>query len=607
LHPGDTGIFWDLSCFYAEFVAEMNNKLNSAQQVADLIGIKVDTLYRYARSGQIRGMKIGKSWKFSDADLQDFFQDRRHFATPGEAQSVLLLPDILENAAAAFGAQGGIIVRGAEFSYAAVNAMSDRLAHCLAASGVVPGDRVMALLGNSLEFVVSCFAVWKAGAILVPDDPAIKSESLGRILEDAAPSALILERNAAEALETAGLGLESVKVVLVKDRTFALSGLDQMNVESLDAVLESEVETGFNRKVGGQPGDIASITYTSGTTGCPKGVMHTHESWLAGALFTRDYNQLTKRDTIVIPLPLHHGLAFRQILAYVLAGARILLASDIYQALKLMRDHRPSAAVLVPAGVNILLDHFPGVLEQLSPSLRYLEIGSAPLAAERFNHLRQLMPSTLIHLPYGLTEARVGFLKAGADGLLNRVAKTAPNLELRIIDEHGAALPPGQTGEILLRGPGLMKGYWGQSEKDIAALKAEGFRTGDMGMIDERGDVALLGRRDDMLKVGGHKVNPAEVEAVLRRHAAVSECAVIGLADPNGVFETKLHAFIVPVSKGEAPGERELEAHCRNYLESFKVPAHFHFQHSLPKSSVGKILRQALRATTAELAAAKAA
>jgi acyl-coenzyme A synthetase/AMP-(fatty) acid ligase len=152
-----------------------------------------------------------------------------------------------------------------------------------------------------------------------------------------------------------------------------------------------------------------------------------------------------------------------------------------------------------------------------------------------------------------------------------------------------------------------MKGYWGQSEKDIAALKAEGFRTGDMGMIDERGDVALLGRRDEMLKVGGHKVNPAEVEAVLRRHAAVSECAVIGLADPNGVFETKLHAFIVPVSKGEAPGERELEAHCRGYLESFKVPAHFHFQHSLPKSSVGKILRQALRATTAEFAAGKAA
>ncbi len=117
----------------------------------------------------------------------------------------------------------------------------------------------------------------------------------------------------------------------------------------------------------------------------------------------------------------------------------------------------------------------------------------------------------------------------------------------------------------------------------------------------------LLGRRDDMLKVGGHKVNPAEVEAVLKRHPGVSECAVIGMADPNGVFETKLHAFVVPSNKGEAAGEKELAAHCRHYLEAFKVPAHFHFHNSLPKSSVGKILRPALRATTAEMATSKAA
>jgi excisionase family DNA binding protein len=584
----------------------MNIKLSSAQEVASLLGIKVDTLYRYARSGKIRGMKIGKSWKFSDVDLQDFLQDQRHFVTTQESQAVLL-PDILSHSASVAGGQGGIIFRGAEVPYAEINALADRLANCLLASGVLPGDRVMVLLNNSLEFVLSCFAVWKAGAILVPEDPGIKSDNLAYILRDAAPTALMVERAVAEGLDTLGEGLKSVKLVIVKDRTFALTGLEQVRVESLDAVLQSEEAAVVHGRAAGHPGDIASITYTSGTTGLPKGVMNTHESWLAGASFTRDYHQLTKRDTMVIPLPLHHGLAFRQILAYVLTGARILLASDIYQALKLMRDHRPSAAVLVPAGVNILIDHFSGTLQELSPTLRYMEIGSAPLAAERYNQLRKLMPSTAIHLPYGLTEGRVGFLKAGADGLLNRIAKVAPTLELQLINEQGAPLPAGQIGEILLKGTGLMKGYWGQSEKELAALKEKGFRTGDMGMIDERGDVALLGRRDDMLKVGGHKVNPAEVEAVLRRHGAVSECAVIGVADPTGVFETKLHAFIVPANKGEAPSERELEAHCRSYLESFKVPARFRFQNSLPKSSVGKILRHALRASTAEVAAGKAA
>jgi long-chain acyl-CoA synthetase len=581
------------------------DKLNSAQQVADLMGIKVDTLYRYARSGQIRGMKIGKAWKFSEGDIRDFLQDQRHFLSTSESKA-LLLPDILSNAARAAGVQGGIAFRGTEVSYADLNAMSCRLADGLAAAGVVPGDRVVVLLPNSVEFVVSCFAVWKAGCILVPEDPSIKSESLGHILQDAAPGALIVGHSVAEGLEGLGQRLENVKVVFVKDRTFALSGLANLRVESLDEVLDREVEAKVTRAAGCHPGEVASITYTSGTTGRPKGVMHTHESWLAGASFTRDYHGLTKRDTIVIPLPLHHGLAFRQILAYVLAGARILLASDIYQALKLMRDHRPSAIVLVPAGVNILIDRFSTTLQELSPSLRYMEIGSAPLTAERFHQLRQLMPSTSIHLPYGLTEARVGFLKAGADGLLNRIAKVAPNLDLQLIDEQGDPLPAGQVGEILLKGPGLMKGYWGQSENEMAALKNAGFRTGDMGMIDERGDVALLGRRDDMLKIGGHKVNPAEVEAVLKRHASVLECAVIGLADPSGVFETKLHAFVVPANKGEAPGERELEAHCRSYLEAFKVPTRFHFHNSLPKSSVGKILRQALRATTTDMAFSKA-
>ena len=141
----------------------MNIKLHSAQEVADLIGIKVDTLYRYARSGQIRSMKIGKAWKFSDTDLQDFLQDQRHFVTSNSNESqAMLLPDILSHAASVAGGQGGIIFRGAEVSYAEVNAMSERLAANLLASGVLPGDRVMVLLCNSLEFVLACFAIWNA-------------------------------------------------------------------------------------------------------------------------------------------------------------------------------------------------------------------------------------------------------------------------------------------------------------------------------------------------------------------------------------------------------------------------------------------------------------
>jgi long-chain acyl-CoA synthetase len=579
----------------------MELKLRSAPEVAGLLGIEVDTLYRYARAGRIRGLKVGKAWRFCEEDLREFLHEQRYLPSVRVSSSELL-PDILRDAAAEAGAQGGILWRGAEASFADVNSRSDQLANRLLATGVAPGDRVVVLLPNCLEFIIGCFGIWKAGAILVAEDAAISRDNLRHILRDSAPAALIIDRSVAEQLDGFSEELKELKVVLVKDRTFALSGLNDTLVESLDAVLESEVESAVTRLPTGKAGDVVSITYTSGSTGKPKGVLHTHESWLAGAGFTKEYHGITRKDSIVIPLPLNHGLAFRQILAYTMARARILLASDIYQALKLMREHKPSAAVLVPAAVNILIDNFAPLLKELDVSLRYLEIGSASFAPERFEELRRLLPNTAIHLPYGLTEARVGFLKPGADGLLNRIAKVATGLHLEVIDELGIPVAKGVAGEIHLKGRGLMKGYRGQSAAEMAALSEHGFRTGDMAMIDKKGDVALLGRLDDMLKVGGHKVNPSEVEAVLKQHHSVAECAVVGMADPKAIFETQLHAFVVPRNNGGAFNEKDLTSHCRRHLESYKVPARIHCRNSLPKSPVGKILRHAIQTAEKETA-----
>jgi acyl-CoA synthetase (AMP-forming)/AMP-acid ligase II len=285
-----------------------------------------------------------------------------------------------------------------------------------------------------------------------------------------------------------------------------------------------------------------------------------------------------------------------------MAGARILLAGDLPQALQFVKDPRPSALALGPDGVKLLLEKFAPALQKLAGSLRHLDIASAPFQQGELQPLCRLLPETLIHLNCNLTEAQAGFLKVGADGLLHGICRVAPTLTLRIVDEQGREARPGQAGRILLKGPGLMKGFWGQSEHQMRMLKMDGYLTGDRAMTGRHGGVTLLGRKEETLNIGGHKVNPAEIEAVLRRHPRVAECAVVGVMDPAGGFETKMHAFVAPTAKGAMLTERELLAYCRTFLPAYKVPARLHVQPSLPKSAEGRILREALKTAAQAMA-----
>jgi excisionase family DNA binding protein len=579
----------------------MNIELCCAEEVAHALGIQLDTLYRYARKGRIRGMKVGKSWRFLNADIQEFLQQHQYSAKtvedsqPTQVQPSLL-PDILRHAALQSGVQRAITCGGAEASYADLDRASDLLADRLLSHGVVPDDRVLILLSNSLEFIAACFAVWKAGAIVVAEDPAMRDQDLCLTLRDCSPQALMVDRAVAERLDARRHGLEDLRVVYVKDQTFGLSGLDGLRVESLNSALENKTSPALLRLNNSSPDDTATITYPGGAAGRGQGVMNTHKNWLAGAAFTAEYLGLTKQDILLLPLPLHQSLAMRQMLAYVRAGARIILASDLDQGLKLLKDQPPSALALRPDSVKPLLEGSSPPLQELAASLRYVEIGSALLEEGRFESLRRLLPNTPIHASCNLTEAQAAFLKAGPDGLLNRISRLPPTLSLSIVDEHRREVPPGQSGRILLKGSGLMKGFWGQSEHQTALHFLGGYCNGCRAATDKRGEVILLGRMEETLNIRGHKINPAEVEAVLRRHASVAECAVVGLLDGAGGFEMKMHAFVSPTSNGAMLTERDLKTYCRAFLPSGKVPARIHFQASLPKSADGRILRQTLKA-----------
>jgi acyl-coenzyme A synthetase/AMP-(fatty) acid ligase len=307
-------------------------------------------------------------------------------------------------------------------------------------------------------------------------------------------------------------------------------------------------------------------------------------------MFTLNFLKLTRRDVMLVPLPLHHILAFRRLLTCVLAQCTAAIAPDIFVAVKQFSELRPSGLVLVPAACNLLIDNFASFVQNHGNSIRYLEIGSEPMSPERLKALQALLPTADIHLTYGLTEGRVGYLKPGPTGVFDRLASSNDGLQVDVINSQGKSVARGETGEILLRGSGLLKAYWGDSLEAMARIRNEGFRTGDMGLLDLNGDVQLMGRIDDILKVGGHKINPREVEAVLQQHPSVSEAALVGLADPLKILELELHAFVV-LRAGSTPADDELIAFCRQHLEPYKVPAKIHFRTSLPKTSVGKIQR----------------
>ena len=219
-------------------------------------------------------MKVGKAWRFLDADVQEFLQQQRYSVKP-TAIKTRPLAEILRRATTESSLQGGIACHGVEASYAEVDAAADLLAGSLQSNGVVPGGRVVIVLPNSLEFVVGCFAVWKAGAIPVPEDPLIRDEDLRQVLEECVPQAMIVDRGVAERLSTQRAGLENVRVVYIKNRTCSMSCLDKARVESLDAVLEGRAAPKVLRFNSPIPAKLAAIDYAGVMAGQATGVTST--------------------------------------------------------------------------------------------------------------------------------------------------------------------------------------------------------------------------------------------------------------------------------------------------------------------------------------------
>lgn len=514
------------------------------------------------------------------------------------ARHALLVRDFLELSAARLPAKVALVCDGQRLTYAQLDEMANRLAHALVAMGVRRGDRVGLYLNNSVEAVVGVFAIAKASAVFVFVNPTTKREKLHYVLNNCRASALIADARAdlSGLLEEADRSVPSVAGVILCGPTASATKFGARCL-AFELALSQGVATCPPRE--GVDLDLACLIYTSGTTGDPKGVMSDHSNIVFAASAIIEYLENVESDIVlnVLPLSFDYGL-YQLLMTFKFGGTLVLERSFTYPAaiVKRIEQERVTGFPGVPTIYAVLL---PMDLSGFDlSSLRYLSNTAAALPVSHIEAIRGKFPQATLYSMYGLTETkRTLFLPpAELDRRPGSVGVPIPGTEAWLEDDSGQRLGPGQTGELVVRGRHVMRGYWEAPEATAKRYRLgtiPGERlcyTGDLFRLDEAGFFYFVGRKDDMIKSRGEKVAPKEVESVLYSLPGVREAAVIGVSDP--ILGQAIKAFIVAES-GQVT-EKQVLAHCRAHLEDFMVPKQIEFRTELPKTSSGKITKTGL-------------
>ena len=460
-------------------------------------------------------------------------------------------------------------------SYAELASRCRRLAGALSALGLAPGDRVGVIGLNSDCYLELYLGVPAAGFVLVPVNARLAAAEMGAILDDADVSVLFADRAYPGAAQV--------------DRVVTMPG-------GYDDLICSAEEIPPREDLAED--DLAVLFYTSGTTGAAKGAMHTHRSLVSSGLHfmaTWPFDQGTRW---LVPSPMFHTGGTIAVIATVWAGGThvILPSFDPDVALDLIERERVTHTLLVP---TMLAATAAGQLERPRDvsSLRYLSHGASPIAVGTLGRCRQAFPGAeLLHV-YGTTEATpIITLMPHEERMLEtpQVAscgQPAVGVEIRAVDTSGAELPRGTVGEIVVRSPSVMAGYWHKPDETASALADGWYHTGDLGYLDEQSYLYLVDRAKDMIISGGENVYSTEVENALVAHPAVGEAAVFGV--PHERWGEAVHAVVF--CRADATPD-ELIAHCRGRIAGFKVPRQVELRDEpLPKSAAGKILKRELR------------
>jgi len=480
---------------------------------------------------------------------------------------------------------------GRRFTYRELDARANRLANALLARGVDKGDRVACLMMNGVEYVETFFALAKIGAVLVPLNWRLVADELAYILGNAGARLLLYGADFAELVET--LHRRAARETELTD-WIELGGGEHRHpfaddYESLVAAAPSEpppIRAGEH--------DLLFIMYTSGTTGLPKGSMHTHGTFTWAVMSMGTTAELRFHDRYAVVLPLYHVGALLPVISNVYRGVTnvVLRQFEPGRMWEVIERERVSVSLLVPAMLNFMLQVPEGERRDYS-SMRWILSGATPVPVTLIERYRVI--GIEIHQAYGLTESGGPACIISPDDAMKRIGSTGKTFfhnDVRIVDETGRDVPPGVPGELIVQAPHVMVGYWRNPEATAEAIRNGWLYTGDVAIADAEGFVTIHDRVKDMVISGGENVYPAEIENVILRHPAVAEVAVIGQASER--WGESPFAVVV-VKHGERLSEADVLGHCDGKLARYKRPKGVAFVDEIPRNPTGKALKRILR------------
>ena len=483
-----------------------------------------------------------------------------------------------------------VIFEGREIKNTELYSRARKMAAALKSLGVRKGDRIILQMPNCPE-VLECFgAAWRLGAVIVPINYLVGEDETAYIYRDSGAEAIISSRVFLPKIQAGMQKAPEMKTVILIENDVPAGTLSYGGLIA-DHAEETEIaETADD--------DMAALIYTSGTTGKPKGVIHSHYSLYANARMSYETVPLPDGLTAVSVLPLCHSYGIANMNNGLFRTGRIVLLNsfDPEVIFSSIEKYRANVMSGVPT-MYVYMLLYPEPKKYNLSSMKYWFCGSAPLALETWTKFKEVFGCEIIE-GWGLTEAGANNAVNPPDGIkrVGSIGLPMKGTEMGIMDHLGNKLGPGQQGEIVIRGPQLMKGYWNKPEETADILRDGWLHTGDVGYVDEDGYYWITDRLKDLIIKGGENISPRTIEEVLYSHPKVAEAAVIGMKDD--VYGENIKAFVV-LHPGEEAAAEDITAFCRTKLTNFFVPKEVVFLASFPKTLVGKILKKELRSIKA--------
>lgn len=484
-------------------------------------------------------------------------------------------------------------------SYAELDAAVTKFASGLTQLGVKKGDHVALLLGNSPYFVIGLYGALRAGATVIPINPIYTPDEIGYIINNGDVKTVIALDLLVPLAEKMQAHLPNVEHFIICDTPQG----KESNIDISTLSIYPKMKP-FTHIVGSgslsfeepelDDDDVAIILYTSGTTGKPKGAMLTHQNIYSNAKDVGDYLKINEDDKVITALPMFHVFCLTVALnAPLMNGGTLLIVpkfspSDIFE---LAEKYQPTVFAGVPTMYNFLFQFEGGNPEALN-SLRLCISGGASMPVALLKSFEKKF-KVMVSEGYGLSEASpvTCFNPLDRPRKPGSIGPSIVNVENKVVNELGEEVPVGEVGELIVRGPNVMKGYYKMPEETAATIRDGWLYTGDLARMDEDGYFYIVDRKKDMIIVGGYNVYPREVEEVLYDHPDVVEVAVLGVPDPN--FGETVKSYVV--TKNPELTEADLLDYCAEHLAKYKIPSSVAFLEELPKNTTGKILRRALK------------